>query len=34
MITHEMWAFVRAGPAPFPKITGQIHYLLVFKTRD
>ena len=27
MMTHEMWSFVYAAPAPFPKITGQIHYL-------
>jgi hypothetical protein len=27
MITHEMWSFVYAAPAPFPKIAGKIHYL-------
>ena len=27
MMTHEMWSFVYAEPAPFPKIAGTIHYL-------
>ena len=27
MMTHEMWSFVYAKPAAFPKITGKIHYL-------
>ena len=27
MLTREMWSFVYANPAPFPKIAGQIHYL-------
>jgi hypothetical protein len=27
MMTHEMWSFVYAAPAPFPKIAGKIHYL-------
>ena len=27
MMTHEMWSFVYARPAAFPKIAGQIHYL-------
>ncbi len=27
MLTHEMWSFVYASPAPFPKIAGTIHYL-------
>jgi hypothetical protein len=27
MMTHEMWSFVYANPAPFPKIAGKIHYL-------
>jgi len=27
MMTHEMWSFVYARPAAFPKVAGQIHYL-------
>jgi RNA polymerase sigma-70 factor (ECF subfamily) len=27
MMTHEMWSFVYASPAPFPKIAGKIRYL-------
>ena len=27
MMTHEMWSFVYARPATFPKVAGQIHYL-------
>ncbi len=27
MMTHEMWSFVYAKPADFPKIAGDIHYL-------
>jgi RNA polymerase sigma-70 factor (ECF subfamily) len=27
MLTREMWSWVRASPAPFPKIAGEIHYL-------
>ena len=27
MLTHEMWSFVHAAPAPFPEIAGTIHYL-------
>ena len=27
MMTHEMWSFVHASPAPFPKIAGAIRYL-------
>jgi hypothetical protein len=27
MMTHEMWSFVHAAPAPFPKIAGDIRYL-------
>ena len=27
MLTHEMWSFVYANPAAFPKISGPIHYL-------
>ena len=27
MLTEEMWSFVYASPAPFPKIAGKVHYL-------
>lgn len=27
MMTHEMWSFVYAKPASFPKISGEIRYL-------
>ncbi len=27
MLTEEMWSFVYANPAPFPKIAGPIHYV-------
>ena len=27
MLTHEMWSWVLASPAPFPKIAGEVHYL-------
>ena len=27
MMTHEMWSFVYAAPAAFPKVAGQIRYL-------
>ena len=27
MMTHEMWSFVHAAPAPFPSIAGAIRYL-------
>ncbi len=27
MLTHEMWSWVRANPAPFPKIAGEVRYL-------
>jgi hypothetical protein len=27
MLTKEMWSFVYANPAPFPKITGPIRYV-------
>ena len=27
MLTHDMWSFVYARPAMFPKIAGEIHYL-------
>ena len=27
MMTEEMWSFVYANPAPFPKITGEIRYV-------
>jgi hypothetical protein len=27
MLTHEMWSWVQANPAPFPKIAGKIRYL-------
>ena len=27
MLTEEMWSFVYANPAPFPKIAGEIHYV-------
>lgn len=27
MLTHEMWSFVYANPAPFPKIAGPIRYV-------
>ena len=27
MMTHEMWSFVYAKPAAFPKVAGQVRYL-------
>lgn len=27
MLTREMWSWVRANPAPFPKIAGEVHFL-------
>ena len=27
MMTHEMWSWVHANPAPFPKIAGKVRYL-------
>jgi hypothetical protein len=27
MMTDEMWSFVYAKPAAFPKIAGKVHYL-------
>ena len=27
MLTNEMWSFVYANPAPFPKVAGDIYYL-------
>ncbi len=27
MLTHEMWSWVHANPAPFPKIVGEVRYL-------
>ena len=27
MLTQEMWSWVRANPAPFPEIAGEVHFL-------